>query len=79
METGDYAFLGDGIYSTMKQGKVCYNASVLKEEIEVLKNLSAKFFLISHDERFIYQKEEIIAELEEIYSRRDPKESYIWI
>lgn len=79
METGDYAFLGDGIYSTMKQGRVCYNASVLKEEIEVLKKLSAKFFLISHDERFIYQKEEIIAELEEIYSRRDPKESYIWI
>ena len=79
MEIGDYAFLGDATYSTTKQGKVCYNASVLKEEIEVLKNLSAKFFLISHDERFIYQKEEIIAELEEIYSRRDPKESYIWI
>ena len=79
METGDYAFLGDAIYSTMKQGKVCYNASVLKEEIAVLKNLSAKFFLISHDERFVRPKEEIISELSEIYSKRDPKESYIWI
>ena len=79
METGDYAFLGDAIYSTMKQGKVCYNASVLKEEIAVLKNLSAKFFLISHDEKFVCLKEEIIAKLEEIYSKRDPKESYIWI
>ena len=79
METGDYAFLGDAIYSTMKQGKVCYNASVLKEEIAVLKNLSAKFFLISHDERFVRPKEEILSELEEIYSKRDPKESYIWI
>ena len=79
METGDYAFLGDAIYSTMKQGKVCYNASVLKEEIAVLKNLSAKFFLISHDERFVRPKEEIISELEEIYKKRDPKESYIWI
>ena len=79
LETGEYAFLGDATYSTMKQGKVCYNASVLKEEIAVLKNLSAKFFLVSHDEKFIITKEEIIAKLEEIYSKRDPKESYIWI
>ena len=53
-----------------KQEKICYNASVLKEEIEVLKNLSAKFFLISHDERFIYPKEEIIAELRMKLRRR---------
>ena len=79
MESGDYAFLGDATYATMKRGKVCYNASVLKEEIAVLKNLSAKFFLISHDKKFVRTKEEIIAELEEIYSKRDPKESYIWI
>ncbi len=79
MEIGDYAFLGDAAYATMKQGKPCYNASVLKEEIAVLKNLSAKFFLISHNEKFIRPKEEIISELEEIYSKRDPKESYIWI
>ena len=79
MEIGDYAFLGDATYSTMKQGKACYNSSVLKEEISVLKNLSAKFFLISHDEEFIKPKEKIVAELEEIYSRRDPKESFIWI
>lgn len=79
LETGDYAFLGDAVYATMKQGKVCYNASVLKEEINVLKNLSAKYFLISHDEKFVRPKEEIIAELEEIYSKRNPKESYIWI
>ena len=79
LETGDYAFLGDGTYATMKQGRVCYNASVLKEEIAVLKKLSAKFFLISHDEKFVRPKEEIIGELEEIYNKRDPKESYIWI
>ena len=79
LETGEYAFLGDASYSTMKQGKVCYNASVLKEEIAVLEKLSAKFFLISHDEKFIRPKEEIVSELLEIYSKRDPKESYIWI
>lgn len=79
MKIGDYAFLGDATYATMKQGRICYNASVLKEEIAVLKNLSAKFFLISHDEKFIRPWEEILAELEEIYSKRDPKESFIWI
>ncbi len=79
MEVGDYAFLGDATYATMKQGKVCYNVSVLKEEIAVLKNLSAKFFLISHDEKFVHPKEEIIAKLEEIYLKRDLKESFIWI
>ena len=79
MEIGDYAFLGDATCSTTKQGKTCYNVSVLKEEIAVLEKLSAKFFLISHDEKFIRPKEEIISELLEIYSKRDPKESYIWI
>lgn len=79
LEIGDYAFLGDATYATMKQRKACYNASVLKDEIAVLKNLSAKYFLISHDEKFIRPKEEIIAMLEEIHSRRNPKESYIWI
>ena len=79
MEIGEYAFLGDGTYATMKQGKVCYNASVLKEEITVLKSLSAKYFLLSHDEKFIRNREEVITELEEIYSKRDPKESFIWI
>ena len=79
MEIGEYAFLGDGTYATMKQGVVCYNASVLKEEITVLKSLSAKYFLLSHDEKFIRNREEVITELEEIYSKRDPKESFIWI
>lgn len=79
MEIGDYAFLGDAIYPTMKNGVTCYNSSVLKEEIAVLKNLSAKYFLISHDEKFIYPKDEIISRLECIYSKRDPKQSYIAI
>lgn len=79
LEAGDFAFLGDATYATMKQGRVCYNASVLKEEITVLKSLSAKYFLLSHDEKFIHPKDEIIKNLEEIYLKRDPKESYIFI
>ncbi len=79
LEVGEYAFLGDAAYSTMKKGKVCYNSSVLKEEIDLLKKLKAKYFLISHDEKFVKTKEEVISELSEIYSKRDPKESYIFL
>lgn len=79
LEVGEYAFLGDATYATMKQGKVCYNASVLKEEIAVLKKLSAKYFLLSHDEKFIRDKEDVIAGLEEIYLKRNPKEAYIFV
>lgn len=78
MEMGEYAFLGDAIYPTVKCGRTCYNVSVLKEEITVLKNLCAKYFLLSHDKSFVYKKEDVIKYLEEIYSKRDPKESYIY-
>jgi len=74
---GKYAFLGDGTYAALKGGKVCYNTSVLKDELSVLKSLEAKYFLLSHDEKFIREREEVISELEGIYSRRSPKESYI--
>lgn len=76
---GEYAFLGDGIYSTVKSGKTVYNAGLLLEEIKVLRLLKAKHFLLSHDERFIYSREEALEQLEEIYRRRDPKSSYIFL
>ncbi len=76
---GEYAFLGDGIYSTVKNGKICYNSSVLKEEIAVLESLEAKWFLLSHDRKFVKSREEVLSELYGIYSKRDPKESYIFI
>ncbi len=79
MEIGEYAFLGDTTYPTVKGGKACYNVSVLKEEISVLKNLEAKYFLLSHNKNFIRKKEDVIKYLEEIYSNRNPKESYIYI
>ena len=76
---GRYAFLGDGIYSTAKQGRECYNSSVLKEEIDVLKNLKAEYFLLSHTAGLIKNREEVLSELEKIYSQRDPRQSYIFL
>lgn len=76
---GEYAFLGDGVYPGTKSGQACYNASLLKEEITVLKTLNAKYFLLSHDENFVRKREDVLKELEEIYSQRDPKGSYIFL
>lgn len=76
---GKYAFLGDGTYPSVKRGRACYNSSVLKEEIAVLKNLSAEYFLLSHADGLIKSQEEVLSELERIYSQRDPRQSYIFL
>lgn len=76
-----YAFLGDSTYCTAKnpQGRYAYNATLLFDELRVLKSLRAEYFLLSHDETFIRKKDDVVAELEEIYGRREPKCPYIFI
>lgn len=79
LEYEDYAFLGDATYSTMKDGKAAYNAGVLQALLAVLKSLHASWFLLSHREPFVHPKAEVIAQLEEIYSRRSRHAPYIFI
>ena len=77
LETGDFAFLGDGTYAMQKGGRAVYNATLLKDTLDCLKRLSAKTFLLSHDPQYARPRGEVIAELEEIYSRRRKEEAYI--
>ena len=65
-----YAFVGDALYCKAKDGKYCYNAQLLREEIEKLKSLKAPWLLASHHPGLIRKKDEVIAELEEIYAKR---------
>ena len=76
---GKYAFVGDAMYGREKNGKYVYNAQLLKDEIEVLKKLRAPWLLVSHYKGLIRRKEEVIAELEEIYQRRVKGEPLIEI
>lgn len=79
---GTWAFLGDAVYcSIVRHGREgpAYNVSLLAEEIRVLRGLRARYFLLSHDEGFVREKEDVLAELEEIYGRRDPKYPYIFV
>ena len=74
---GTYAFVGDALYCKAKDSGYVYNAQLLKDEIEVLKNLSSRYLLVSHYDVFIREKDEVIAELEEIYKRRAKNSAYI--
>lgn len=73
----EYAFLGDAIYCTMKEDKQVYNANLLAEQIKVLRTLKAKYFLLSHRERFVCKKEVVLRQLESIYAMRDAKCAWI--
>ena len=79
LEYEDYAFLGDAVYSMKKDGKIAYNAGLLKEMITTLKSINAKWFLLSHSEPFAQPKAEVIAQMEEIYACRINNEPYIFL
>ncbi|MBO5495554.1 MAG: MBL fold metallo-hydrolase [Eubacterium sp.] len=77
LEAGDFLFLSDSVYCTVKNGRRVYNASLLNEQIKTLEKSPAKFFVVSHDKKQIYAKDEIIDRLKDIYSRRNPQNPYI--
>ncbi|MDE7260743.1 MAG: MBL fold metallo-hydrolase [Oscillospiraceae bacterium] len=74
-----YVFLGDATYCARTQGRPAYNANLLADELRVLRALKAQYFLLSHNDVFIRRKEEVLAELEEIYACRDSQSTYIFL
>lgn len=68
---GTYAFVGDALYSKVKDGYYIFNAQLVKEEIAVLKKLKAPYLLVSHFKGLVRRRDEVIAELEELYRHRD--------
>jgi len=65
-----YAFVGDALYSKFREGCCVFNAQLVREEIAVLENLKAPYLLVSHFEGMVRRREEVIAELKEVYSLR---------
>ncbi len=72
-----YCFLGDGIYAMQKGSGQLYNAGLLREEIEVLKNVKADKFMCSHKTPFERPKKVVIGWLESIYNKREKDNPYI--
>lgn len=73
----EYAFLGDALYPAAVKGKTVYNCQLLKQTIDILKDLKVKYLVISHDKEFLHLKEEVIKRLEMCYDRREAGSNYI--
>ncbi|MDO4491500.1 MAG: MBL fold metallo-hydrolase [Lachnospiraceae bacterium] len=72
-----YAFIGDALYCKTRKNGCTYNVQLLKSEIDILKELKAKYLLVSHWDGYIREKTEVIGELEAIYKMRDRNSSEI--
>lgn len=73
----EWCFFGDALYSMQKCGHNLYNAGILKDEINVLQNIKAEKFMLSHRTPFEKPKGIIMRWLGEIYDRRVKGEVYI--
>ena len=79
MVDNEYAFIGDSAYSMTRDGRPCYNAQLLKDEIELLKRIPADKLLISHDKKYIRDKKVVLRQMETIYSHRTQDSPYIFL
>lgn len=68
----EYLLIGDSLDGN-RNG---LNVSLLYDEIKLLKSLNYKYILTSHDD-VIYNKDEIIKNLEYYYSKREKNNPYI--
>lgn len=67
---GEYAFVGDALYSKVDPDYYLFNAQLLKDEINILNDLHADKLLVSHYGGLVRDKSEVLEELVEIYSLR---------
>ena len=72
-----YCLLGDALYPSHKGDKTVYNVGILKQQIDLLKNISASYVMISHREPFLQKKQGVISWLENIYAMRVKNEPWI--
>lgn len=76
---GTHAFVGDALYSKVRDGCYVYNAQLLQEEIRVLAALQSPCLLVSHYPGLVRKKDDVLRELEKIYGRREKNTAEIRI
>ncbi len=67
-----WAFVGDSTYASAKEGRVFYNATLLKDTIDCLKKLKAPWIFLSHADPVMQRREDVLEMLKKIYAQRDP-------
>ena len=70
-------FIGDSLYSKVDGDTYVYNAQLLKEEIELLKELPGNQIFSCHEARPIKAKAGVLRFLEQIYAKREKNDAYI--
>ena len=73
----EYIFVGDSLYSKVEGDTYVYNAQLLKEETELLKNLPGSKIFSSHEARPVKAKAGVVRFLEQIYAKREKNDAYI--
>lgn len=73
----EYIFIGDSLYSKVDGDSYVYNAQLLKEETELLDQLSGTKVFSSHEARPIKAKAGVLRFLEQIYAKREKNDAYI--
>lgn len=69
--------LGDAFYSRTKDRKPVYNVQLLKEEIQLLNELTGDKVFLSHEKRPVKAKRSMIRFLEKVYEKREKNNPYI--
>ena len=69
--TPGYAFVGDALCCRIGRSGLSYSVQLLKEEIDVLEALSARYLLVSHFSGLVRSRKEVLDELKNIYSGRE--------
>ena len=70
-------FIGDSLYSKVDGDTYVYNAQLLKEEIELLKELPGNQIFSCHEARPIKAKAGVLRFLEQMYAKREKNDAYI--
>lgn len=70
LEADGFAFVGDGLYSRVRDGFFVFNAQLVYEELRVLRSLQADTLLVSHRPGLVQSRSEAVAQLEQIYALR---------
>lgn len=74
---GKYLLVGDATYPKKCETHRYYVISMVKQQIDFLKDYPCEYILISHHEPYVQTKENILGKLENIYNRRIPGEPYV--
>lgn len=74
----NYLFVGDALYGSYKNGKCCYNVSILTEQIRFLKNHPCNFVALSHRKPFLMDSSEVMKVLENILALKSSDSPYIY-